>query len=120
MYVVVECIKLIISDASHQYYREQHSKAKKKHDVDLAAYNAQNPDAAPSDSKDSEKKKKQKEAPVAKEVKAAPKTTKKAVAPVCTLCCECWPLLTLLIRRRLPNLRRSLKARVKRQKMPRK
>jgi hypothetical protein len=84
-----KCAYLIIAHASHQFYRDQHSKAKKKHDVDLAAYNAQIPDAAPSDPKDIEKKKKKKqkdESPVVE--KAAPKATKKAVAPVRTLLCD--------------------------------
>jgi len=86
---ISKCAHLIITHASHQFYRDQHSKAKKKHDVDLAAYNAQVPDAAPSDPKDTEKKKKKKqrdESPVVE--KAAPKTTKKAVAPVRTLLCD--------------------------------
>jgi hypothetical protein len=76
-----------LSEDKKDFYRDQHGRAKKKHEVDLAAYNAQNPDHVPAESKDSEKKKKKKkeeesEHPATKEVaKAAPKTTKKAAAP---------------------------------------
>jgi hypothetical protein len=76
-----------LSEDKKDFYRDQHGRAKKKHEVDLAAYNAQNPDHVPAESKDSEKKKKKKkeeesEHPATKEVaKAAPKTTKKATAP---------------------------------------
>jgi len=72
-----------LEESKKDFYRDQHSKAKKKHDVDLAAYNAQNPDT-PSEAKDTEKKKKKTKdgASAPKEVaKAAPKTTKKAAAP---------------------------------------
>ncbi|KAG2125922.1 hypothetical protein BD769DRAFT_818751 [Suillus cothurnatus] len=77
-----------LSEDKKDFYRDQHGRAKKKHEVDLAAYNAQNPDHVPAEGKDSEKKKKKKkeeesEHPATKEVaKAAPKTTKKAAAPV--------------------------------------
>lgn len=75
-----------LSEDKKDFYRDQHGKAKKKHEVDLAAYNAQNPDHLPAEAKDGEKKKKKKEEesehPAAKEVaKAAPKTTKKAAVP---------------------------------------
>jgi hypothetical protein len=76
-----------LSEDKKDFYRDQHGRAKKKHEVDLAAYNAQNPDHVPAESKDTEKKKKKKkeeesEHPATKEVaKAAPKTTKKAAAP---------------------------------------
>jgi hypothetical protein len=76
-----------LSEDKKDFYRDQHGRAKKKHEVDLAAYNAQNPDHVPAEGKDSEKKKKKKkeeesEHPATKEVaKAAPKTTKKAAAP---------------------------------------
>lgn len=71
----------------HQFYRDQHGRAKKKHEVDLAAYNAQHPDHVPTEAKDSGKKKKkddeESDHPATKEVaKAAPKTAKKAAAPV--------------------------------------
>jgi hypothetical protein len=75
-----------LSDDKKDFYRDQHGKAKKKHEVDLAAYNAQNPDHVPTEAKDSGKKKKKNEeddvTPATKEVaKAVPKTTKKATAP---------------------------------------
>ncbi|KAG1875373.1 hypothetical protein DFJ58DRAFT_756044 [Suillus subalutaceus] len=78
-----------LSDDKKEFYRDQHGMAKKKHEVDLAAYNAKNPDHVPAEAKDSEKKTKKKkeeeesEHPPTKEVaKAAPKATKKAAAPV--------------------------------------
>ncbi|KIK45291.1 hypothetical protein CY34DRAFT_801789 [Suillus luteus UH-Slu-Lm8-n1] len=75
-----------LADDKKDFYRDQHGKAKKKHEVDLAAYNAQNPDHVPTEAKDSGKKKKKNEeedvAPATKEVaKAVPKATKKATAP---------------------------------------
>ncbi|KAG2038508.1 high mobility group box domain-containing protein, partial [Suillus americanus] len=79
-----------LSDDKKDFYRDQHGRAKKKHEVDLAAYNAQNPDHVPAGAKDSDKKKQKKkeeesEHPATKEVaKAAPKTTKKAAASVCS------------------------------------
>jgi hypothetical protein len=80
---------MIVAHPYHQFYRDQHGKAKKKHEVDLAAYNAQNPDHVPTEAKDSGKKKKKNEeeevTPATKEVaKAAPKAIKKATAPVCS------------------------------------
>ncbi|KAG2357534.1 high mobility group box domain-containing protein, partial [Suillus spraguei] len=76
-----------LSEDKKDFYRDQHGTAKKKHEVDLAAYNAQNPDHVPAEAKNGEKKKKKKEEesehPATKEVaKAAPKTTKKAAVPV--------------------------------------
>ncbi|KAG2147940.1 high mobility group box domain-containing protein, partial [Suillus clintonianus] len=75
-----------LAEEKKNFYRDQHGRAKKKHEVDLAAYNAQNPDHVPAEVKDSGKKKKKEEAsepPATKEIaKAAPKTTKKAAAPV--------------------------------------
>ncbi|KAG1767705.1 hypothetical protein EV702DRAFT_1146168 [Suillus placidus] len=76
-----------LADDKKDFYRDQHGRAKKKHEVDLAAYNAQNPDHVPTEAKESAKKKKNEEEdedepPAKKEVaKAAPKTTKKAAAP---------------------------------------
>ncbi|KAG1811220.1 uncharacterized protein BJ212DRAFT_1375704 [Suillus subaureus] len=75
-----------LSEDKKDFYRDQHGRAKKKHEVDLAAYNAQNPDHVPAEAKDSEKKKKKKqeepEQPATKEVaKAAPKATKKVAVP---------------------------------------
>lgn len=74
-----------LAEEKKNFYRDQHGRAKKKHEVDLAAYNAQNPDHVPAEVKDSGKKKKKEEAsepPATKEIaKAAPKTTKKAAAP---------------------------------------
>jgi len=70
-----------LEEGKKDFYRDQHSKAKKKHDVDLAAYNAQNPDAAPSEAKDTEKKKKKSKDEVSapkEDAKAVSKTTKKA------------------------------------------
>jgi hypothetical protein len=89
MYVHVKRVYAIVAHPYHQFYRDQHGRAKKKHEVDLAAYNAQNPDHVPAETKDSGKKKKkteeEDEPPATKEVaKAAPKITKKAAAPVCS------------------------------------
>lgn len=74
-----------LADDKKDFYRDQHGKAKKKHEVDLAAYNAQNPEHVPTEAKDSGKKKKKNqedEPPATTEVtKAAPKATKKATAP---------------------------------------
>lgn len=74
-----------LDEDKKDFYRDQHGRAKKKHEVDLAAYNAQNPDQAPAESKDNGKKKKKEEVaepPAPKEIaKAAPKSTKKAPAP---------------------------------------
>lgn len=77
-----------LADDKKDFYRDQHGRAKKKHEVDLAAYNAQNPDHVATEAKESGKKKKkdeeedEDEPPAKKEVaKAAPKTTKKAAAP---------------------------------------
>ncbi|KAG0695778.1 hypothetical protein DFH29DRAFT_954035 [Suillus ampliporus] len=69
-----------LDEEKKDFYREQHGRAKKKHEVDLAAYNAQNPDHVPAEDKaDGKKKKKESEPPAPKEVaKAAPKATKKA------------------------------------------
>ncbi|OAX40598.1 hypothetical protein K503DRAFT_687221, partial [Rhizopogon vinicolor AM-OR11-026] len=80
-----------LEEGKKDFYREQHSKAKKKHDIDLAAYNAQNPDAVPSDAKDTEKKKKKQKDEASEPpavAKAAPKTSKKAAAPVRMLFCK--------------------------------
>ncbi|KAG1753274.1 high mobility group box domain-containing protein, partial [Suillus lakei] len=75
-----------LAEDKKDFYRDQHGRAKKKHEVDLAAYNAQNPDHVPAEDKDSGKKKKKEEdsqPPATKEVaKTAPKATKKAAAPV--------------------------------------
>ncbi|KAG2150330.1 uncharacterized protein EDB93DRAFT_1142864 [Suillus bovinus] len=74
-----------LSEDKKDFYRDQHGRAKKKHEVDLAAYNALQPEQVPTEAKDSGKKKKKDEEsdhPATKEVaKAAPKTTKKAAAP---------------------------------------
>ncbi|KAG1787662.1 uncharacterized protein HD556DRAFT_1539053 [Suillus plorans] len=75
-----------LADDKKDFYRDQHGRAKKKHEVDLAAYNAQHPDQVPTEAKDSGKKKKkddeESDHPATKEVaKAAPKTAKKAAAP---------------------------------------
>lgn len=74
-----------LAEDKKDFYRDQHGRAKKKHEVDLAAYNAQNPDHVPAEDKDSGKKKKKEEdsqPPATKEVaKTAPKATKKAAAP---------------------------------------
>ncbi|KAG1739935.1 uncharacterized protein EDB91DRAFT_1134582 [Suillus paluster] len=72
-----------LADDKKDFYREKHGNAKKKHEVDLAAYNAQNPDHVPAEVGKKKKKEEASESPVIKEVaKAAPKSTKKAAAPV--------------------------------------